>query len=255
MNKILIASPTYDGMEYCFKEFIEHIKSIDYLSLDILIIDNSRTKKFFRNIRKIPRIKVIYDDTREEKNIQRLISSRNKIINYAMEKNYDYLLMMDSDVMVPSNILNRLLSHNRDVCSGLYFNYFKVKDKFELLPVCYRKLEEKYYPIYKKFFPHADMRMFSRQMDLMEANSKELFEVSVPSSGCVLLSRKAFSSGARYGLIKEFEEKFKSTTDDLKFFKNLREEGFKIYCDTSVLCAHNTREKYERNKLNHPIFE
>jgi len=255
MKKILVATPTYNGMEYCFEEFLEHLKNIDSEDFDILIMDNSRTKKFFRKIRKIPRIKVIYDETKEQRNMDRLISSRNKIIKYAIEKDYDYLLMMDSDVLVPPDILKKLLNNEKDVCSGLYFNYTKVKNEFKFLPVCYRKLEEKYYPIYEKFFPKANMKMFSRQMSLIEAKSGELFEVSVASAGCLFLSKKAFNSGARYGMIKKLEEELKGTTDDIKFFKELRESGFKIYCDTSILCAHKTREKYERNELNHPVFK
>jgi len=165
MKKILVATPTYNGMEYCFEEFLEHLKNIDSEDFDILIMDNSRTKKFFRKIRKIPRIKVIYDETKRTKKIMdRLISSRNKILEYAIEKDYDYLLMMDSDVLVPPDILKKLLNNEKDVCSGLYFNYTKVKNEFKFLPVCYRKLEEKYYPIYEKFFPKANMKMFSRQM-------------------------------------------------------------------------------------------
>jgi GT2 family glycosyltransferase len=253
MTKILVATPTYDGMEYCFKEFLEHIKAIDYDNFDILIMDNSRTKKFFRKIKPIPKIKVIYDETQEEKNMDRLISSRNKILDYAIQHNYDYLLMMDSDVLVPSNILKKLLSHQKDVVSGLYFNYSK--DGKQALPVCYRKLEEKYYPAYEKFFPNANMKMFSRQMSIEEAKSQDLFEVSVPSPGCLLLSKKAFSSGARYGVVQRFEKEFKNTTDDIKFFKELRESKFDIYCDTSVLCAHMTKEKYQRNKLEHPVFK
>ena len=151
MSKILVATPVYDGMEYCFKEFLEHIKTIDYDNFDILIMDNSRTKKFFRKIKTIPKIKVIYDETQEEKNMKRLISSRNKILDYAIQKNYDYLLMMDSDVIIPPSILKKLLSNEKDVCSGLYFNYSK--DGKQEHPVCYRKLEEKYYPAYEKFFP------------------------------------------------------------------------------------------------------
>ncbi len=255
MRNILIATPTYNGMEYCFQEFLDHLKNIDYEDFDILIMDNSRTKKFFRKIRKIPGIKVIYDETKEEKNMNRLISSRNKIIEYAIKKNYDYLLMMDSDVLVPPDILKKLLHHEKDICSGLYFNYSKTKNGFQFLPVCYRKLEEKYYPVYEKFFPKANMKMFSRQMSLTEAKSGELFEVSVASAGCLFLSRKAFNSGARYGLIPHFEKVFESVTDDIKFFKELRESGFKIYCDTSVLCAHKTKEKYQRNKLEHPVFQ
>ena len=255
MRNILIATPTYEGMEYCFQEFLDHLKNIDYEDFEILIMDNSRTKKFFRKIRKIPGIKVIYDGTKEEKNMDRLISSRNKIIEYAIEKGYDYLLMMDSDVLVPPNIIKKLLHNEKDICSGLYFNYAKVKNEFKFLPVCYRKLEEKYYPVYEKFFPKANMKMFSRQVSLTEAKSGELFEVSVASAGCLFLSRKAFNSGARYGLIPNFEKVFEIVTDDIKFFKELREAGFKIYCDTSVLCVHKTKEKYEGNKLEHPVFQ
>jgi len=120
MRKILIATPTYNGVEYCFQEFLVHLKNIDYEDFDILIMDNSRTKKFFRKIKKIQGIKVIHDETKEEKNMYRLISSRNKIIEYAIKKGYDYLLMMDSDVMVPPDILKKLLHNEKDICSGLY---------------------------------------------------------------------------------------------------------------------------------------
>jgi len=255
MKKVLIATPTYDGMEYCFREFLEHIKVIDYDNFDILIIDNSRTKKFFRKIKNIPRIKVIYDDTNEEKNIWRLISSRNKILDYAIKKDYDYLLIMDSDVLVPQDILKKLLHHKKDVCSGIYFNYFETKKGIQILPVCYKKLEEKYFPIYEKFFPNANMKRFSRQMSLIEAKSKELFEVSIPSPGCTLLSKKAFSSGARYGISQNFEKVFEKVTDDILFFKELREKSFKIYCDTSILCIHESKQKYKINKSEHPVFK
>jgi len=99
------------------------------------------------------------------------------------------------------------------------------------------------------------MKMFSRQMSLIEAKSGKLFEVSVASAGCLFLSKKAFNSGARYGVIKRLEKELPGTTDDIKFFKELRESGFKIYCDTSVLCAHKTKEKYEMNKSEHPVFQ
>ena len=228
MKKILVATPTYNGMEYCFEEFLEHLKNIDSEDFDILIMDNSRTKKFFRKIRKIPRIKVIYDETKEQRNMDRLISSRNKIIKYAIEKDYDYLLMMDSDVLVPPDILKKLLNNEKDVCSGLYFNYTKVKNEFKFLPVCYRKLEEKYYPIYEKFFPKANMKMFSRQMSLIEAKSGELFEVSVASAGCLFLSKKAFNSGARYGMIKSFEKEFKEIKLDPEIIDKIHDENKRI---------------------------
>jgi len=90
------------------------------------------------------------------------------------------------------------------------------KNEFKFLPVCYRKLEEKYYPIYEKFFPKANMKMFSRQMSLIEAKSGELFEVSVASAGCLFLSKKLLIQEQDMGWLKSFEKEFKEITDEIK---------------------------------------
>ena len=253
MSKILIASPVYDGMEYCFMDFISNLKAIDYSGFDILIIDNSRDGGFFLEIENIPNVKVVRDDTVEKENMFRVVSSRNKILDYAIDGGYDYLLMMDCDVMVPVDILGKLLSHRKDVVSGLYFNYFPKGDKVEFLPVCYKKLEEENFAVYKKFYPKADPRELSLQLTLDEVRRAELMEVSVPSGGCVLLSRKAFSSGARYGFFDRYLRQDRGTTDDIKFFKELR-DNFKIYCDTSVLCKHDVKQKYRDNDGVSPFY-
>lgn len=249
-NKVLVASSTYSGMDYCFQQFINHLKAIDYDDFDILIIDNSKSKNFFRKIKDISQIKVIHDDINEEKNILRLISSRNKILDYAVKKGYNYLLMMDSDVIVNPNILSQLLSYNKDVCSGLYFSYFKTNKGIEFLPVCYKNLEEKYFDLYTKFFPKLNPKILRRHLTLEEVKSRKLLEVAIPSNGCVLLSRKAFNSGVRYAL-----SDVKGATDDLCFYRELREKGFKIYCDTSILCKHLIDGKFDGSDDKHPVFE
>lgn len=246
--KVLVASPIYDRMEYCFQEFLEHLKNIDYNNFDILIVDNSRSKKFWRKIRKFlssqPNIKVIHDDTKEEKNLMRVVSSRNKILDYARKKNYDYLLMMDSDVMVPLNILKKLISENKDVISGLYFNYFQIEGKTMLLPVCYKDMEEENFEEMKKKgkIPEDKNKKedYRRCLFKKEIREGKTLEVRIPSAGCVLLSKKVLDSGARYGLLENVEV---VTSDDVYFFRKLRELGFKLYCNPSVLCKHHIGEK------------
>jgi len=249
MERVLVASPTYEGMAYCFGRFIDALKSIDYDDFDILIVDNSRTKNFFRKIKKIPRIKVIHDDTSEEKNLARLISSRNKILDYAIKKDYDYLLMMDSDVIAPPNVLKKLLSHKKDIVSGLYFSYFKTNKGIEFLPVCYKNLEEKYFGIYKKFFPNLNPTILRRHLSSEEVKTSQLMNVALPSGGCVLLSKKAFNSGAKYSLPEK-----RGITDDLLFFRRLREKGFQPYCDTSLICKHLVDGKFQ-GKEEHAILK
>jgi GT2 family glycosyltransferase len=259
MKKVLIASPVYEGMEYCINEFIMRLKNIDYLDFKIVLFDNSKSKRFFKKLRNINGIRVFYDDTDEERNMFRLISSRNKIIDYAIAKNYDYLLMMDCDVMVEDDILNKLLSHEKDVVSGIYFNYF-TRNKIEKLePVCWKKFElsEEDKEKYRKLYPEADLNWISRQLTMAETNKEELLDVSIPSAGCCLLSREAFSSGAKYGILPEHEKLIEtnSITDDIQFFKQLGNFGFKIHCDTSVRCGHNVRGKYIPGKNLHPFYE
>ena len=36
------------------------------------------------------------------------------------------MLMMDPDVIAPKNIIKELLKDNKDIISGLYYNYFKI---------------------------------------------------------------------------------------------------------------------------------
>jgi GT2 family glycosyltransferase len=250
--KILVASPTYDGMEYCFNEFIDCLKKIDRPDFKILIVDNSRSKGFFRKANKIRGIKVIYDDTKEEKNMARLASSRNKILDYAAEKNFDYLLMTDSDVMVPENALTKLLAHNKDVVSGLYFNIFKSDGKPKVLPVCYKEVEE---IVFEKMKAENMLPSFVKsRVDLRRNITNEemengLLEVLIPSGGCLLLSRKAFISGARYSILGPDESYGFESSDDIYFFKELKKRGFELHCDPKLICGHNLSGKY-RDGIN-----
>ena len=248
MAKVLVAAPVYEGMAYCLNEFIESLGSLDYPDFKILLIDNSRTKKFFRQIKQLLGVKVIHDDTEEEKNILRVVSSRNKILDYAKEKNYDYLLMMDSDVMVPPNLLKDLIEDDKDVVSGIYFNPFQVDGFVRMMPVCWKGIDSETWEEVKR--KNLNQGIIQKKEDVRryltegEIKSGEVQEVSVPSAGCLLLSKKAIRSGAKYGLLTESVH----TTDDIYFFKELKEKGFKLYCDPKLICRHEFKEKYLNGK-------
>lgn len=254
--KVLVAAPVFYGMDYCFKDFIEHLKKIDYPSFDILIVDNSRTKDYYESIKNIEGIIVIYDDTREEKNMLRIISSRNLILSYAIKKNYDYLLMMDCDVMVPPRIISTLLSHKKEVVSGIYFNYFRCDGGVQLLPVAYKAVSEEEFTDIKT---HAKLPSFVKtKEDLRQRVSKEdiekgeLVEAIIPSGGCTLLSKKAFSSGVHYRSLLMPSGTY--STDDIPFFKELHSKGFKLFCDPNLICKHAVEGKRDATGF-HPAYK
>src|SRR3989344_9600764 len=113
--KILVACPTYEGMAYCLDKFIERINSLTYPDYDILIVDNSKTNDYYNRLSSINRIKVIKDNFTDKNAKIIIVHSRNLIIDYALENNYDFILMMDQDVIPPNDIIELLLSCDKDI--------------------------------------------------------------------------------------------------------------------------------------------
>lgn len=165
--RVLVASPVYAGMKYCFSDFVNHVKKIEGVDYDFLVVDNSRTKDFYEEIRHIRGLSVFYDDTGEEKNMMRVVHSRNVILDYAIENGYDYLLMLDCDVMVPANVLIRLLGHGKDIVSGLYFNIFNIGGQNKLLPVAYKAVPEK---VFEKVMASGRLPSFVKSPNDLRVN-------------------------------------------------------------------------------------
>jgi len=261
--KILVASPTYKGMKYCQDKFINSLQQIDYPNFDILIIENSEDNKNFNELKKRKEIKIIRNNSSEKDKMKRLVNSRNEIIQYVLDNNYDYVLMMDSDVIPPKNILKELLKSNKDIVSGLYYNYFVVDGKTKYMPVCWTALTEKEFEEIKKKIQlpsfvrsHLDLRTHLTEE---EANSGRLIKVLFPSAGCMLIKKEVLTNEkVRYGLLNTKNWGGVKTTDDIYFITKAREQGFECFCNTNVKCEHLIKEKFRLDKqgtYHHPIYD
>ncbi len=51
--------------------------------------------------------------------------------------------MLDSDVIPPKNIIQELLDCNKDLVSGLYYNYFISDGETKYLPVAWTEFNRK----------------------------------------------------------------------------------------------------------------
>ncbi|MGD9275797.1 MAG: glycosyltransferase [Candidatus Pacearchaeota archaeon] len=257
-QKILVGCPVYDRMDYCIEKFLKRIKEFDYEDYEILLIDNSVKNEFFYKLKEIKGITLIKDNTPEKKNSFRVVSSRNKILEYGIKNNYDYILMMDADVIPPKDILKKLLSYDKDIISGLYYNYFIIDCKQKLRPVAWRSITpDDFESISKKIkLPsivksHEDLR---RHLTREEEESEKVIEVKIPSAGCMLIKRGVFEK-IKYGLLEIPGIK---STDDIYFCEEARKKGFKIYCDTSIKCEHlvlGKLKKDNKGNLRHPFYD
>lgn len=255
MQKILVAAPTYNGIKYCHKEFFQRIKNLTYPNYEILIVENSKDNNYYEELKK-ENITLIKDNTKETKNLLRLINSRNIILNYALKNNYNHILMMDTDVIPPKNIIEELLETKKNIVSGLYFNYFKVSGKLQLLPVAWKSItKEEFQKIKQKIkLPecvksHLDIK---QHLTNKEVHSNKLIKVLFPSAGCMLISRKVFEK-IKYETTDTSDIGNIKTTDEIEFILKAKKLGFDSYCHTKLKCKHLIKEKLKQGK--HPVYK
>jgi hypothetical protein len=138
-----------------------------------------------------------------------LLNQREKLIEEAIKVESDYVLWLDSDMMFPSNVVLRLLSHNKDIVACNY-----MKRSIPMKTVAYTDLNnwDSWVPLEPK---------------------EELVKVQGVGMGCMLMKTKVFQD-----LIKPyFEFRYKEDTqdwfgEDFILLDKLQKNNYEIYIDT-----------------------
>lgn len=214
-QKILVAFAVYEGYRYCIDRFLEHLSRFDFSQYDVFCVDNSDTEDFANYLRSkglnVFHFKV---DRKSMSSYNIILESRKIIRTYLLEHDYDYLMSMDCDVMAPSNTISKLLSHDKDMVTGLY-----------IFQPYYAKTNE-VFPLLWTEAPNGD----NRQVKLEAVFDDTLMKIRAAGWGCVLVKRKVLEEvGLRRG---------EHTTEDVYFYVDAQEKGFSAYADTSVKCFH-----------------
>ncbi|MAG47692.1 hypothetical protein CL617_03725 [archaeon] len=218
--KVLIGVPVCNLYEYCFDEFLERIRNLSYKNYEILLVDNSKEENFFNkiksldvNVRRIPYL---------EKMRARVIEAHNKLREYMLSNNFDYLLVLDQDIIVPKDVLEKLLFRGKDAISGLYFGHHQLPNgENKVMPFAWAFMN-------KNQGHWGDVRYLNDE----ETWNDKLIEIAFSGMGCVFLSKKVMEK------IKfRYDEKIDSWDDRWLGF-DLAKEGVKFYLDTNVKCKH-----------------
>jgi len=219
-KKVLVGCPTYSGQEYCLDRFLAGLDAISYDSVEVVFVDNSDDDMYLKRLKdikmagkKITVLKDAISDTR----ISRIISSRNRVRDHFLKGDYSHLLFLDTDIIAPCDVIERLLALDTDVASGVYLGRVVIDGKLHLIPILYRH--------------HDGGRV--RTVTMTEAMNDDIFDISVCGLGCCLV-RKTVVEKIRF-------RRFGNTSDsgeDTAFCLDVQGNGFEIKADTSVKCAH-----------------
>jgi cellulose synthase/poly-beta-1,6-N-acetylglucosamine synthase-like glycosyltransferase len=140
-------------------------------------------------------------------------TARETAANTFMEGDYDALLFVDSDMKVPIDLLAKLVEADKDIVSGLAFKRFPPYE-----PCIFNKCERGSTQFWFDY-------------------PKGLIEIQGVGMACTLIKRKVFEKTPKPWFFPE-----PNIGEDLAFCIRAKEQGFKIYCDTNLICGHCTTE-------------
>ena len=152
-----------------------------------------------------------------------IYDSRNLLSLYAIENGYDNVMWLDSDMVFPPDILQKLESHSMHMVTGLY-----VRRHDPVTPVIYDMLDE---PERK-----PDGRLEKNIHEYADYPRNSFFPVAGCGFGCVLTSTK---------LLKDVWDHFGPAFtpypwagEDISFCYRVNQLGYQIHCDSTISCGH-----------------
>jgi len=151
--------------------------------------------------------------------------ARNDIVEHALSVGAEWLFFVADDVFVPSDAIIKMMSHGKEIVTGVYFT-----KEYPSNPYIWRGLDG-YYTDWK---------------------AGEFFEIDMAGCDCLLVHTSVFKKIGYPYFSRDwtwFRDKFGNAvapnagnTEDFYFYAKAKEAGYKIWCDSSVLCTHQDRK-------------
>jgi len=152
--------------------------------------------------------------------------ARNIIHNTYLHKSLSpYLFMIDSDILPPPDIIERLIADDKPVVGGFY----RKKEKF---PV--KKLDGSMTVVqrpvvydYSRF--DGKRHLYNQRVD----DGKGIERVDGMGAGCWLIKREVVEA------IGESPFSLSESGEDLCFCRTVYKAGYEVYVDWNIACAHS----------------
>lgn len=148
---------------------------------------------------------------------------RNLIAEWA--KRYDYLFSVDSDIVMPPDTLEKMLSADKDIISGLYIQRIPNKQTLEVYM--------------------ATQGGGCTNIPYAYLENKSLTQIAACGMGCVLIKGKIFREMQYpHFYYKSALDHRNTVSEDVYFCQKAREMGFEVWADPSILCDHVGSTKF-----------
>ena len=220
--KVLVGAPVCDLYLYCLDDFLKAITSFSYKNYDILLLDNSKDNNMFNELKKRGINVVKTEHTGKIRDM--VIRDHNFLRKEALEKGYDYLFLLDQDVIPPKDAIEKLIKHNKGAVAGLYFGHHTLDledNSNRIMPFAWAFIN-------KNQWFWGDVGYLTDE----EVFSNKLIKIAFAGGGCLMIHKSILGKIAfRY-------DSSVDVWDDRWFGYDLHKNGYEMFIDTSVKCKH-----------------
>lgn len=163
-----------------------------------------------------------------------IYAARNLILDNAVEAGFDRVFWLDSDVIPPVNVLEKMCAfldeYNADYVSGVYY-----LRKLPTEPVIYKSLK----------WEVKDGEASASREPYIDYPQNGVFRIAGSGFGCVM------TSGRLLRILKEeYGAPFTpliGMSEDLSFCYRVNQVGGVMYCDSSIQCGHIGQAVYDKS--------
>ena len=166
-------------------------------------------------------------------------TARNKIAQKAIDGAYDYVLMVDNDVVLPADALVNLMDDLKDVCLGYYAH--RDTDNIYRGRTCVCKL---YQPDGAKYFNYPlESEYSAEELNDLRDNGTHKLQIHGGGMGCALINAAMFRRLGYpwYDWVNYPGKNRGMLSEDLYFCEKCKSDNIPIFTDTRVACGHMLR--------------
>ena len=166
-------------------------------------------------------------------------TARNRIAQMALDKETDYVLMVDNDVVLPKDALINLLETPVDVCLGYYAH--RDSDNRYRGRSCVCKLYDENGN--KHFNYPLESEYTAEELKELKDNGQFRVQIHGGGMGCAFIKTDVFDriKYPWYDWVNYANEHRGMLSEDLYFCEGCRKRSIPIYADTRVNCGHILR--------------
>jgi hypothetical protein len=232
--KILLGAPQHISKMYAYNQWLENIRNFTFEGFDMLLADNSPTNENCEYIKSTGVNCVWVEPVKGETIFERIARSHNVIREYAIKNGYTHLFHLESDVIPPIDIIDRLLIHEKPVVSA-YYDIYMGENRRAMIMI----IDDEHKGITSYRSPSY---IDEQEAMFLDGSCKTVFQCGL---GCVLIRIDVLEM-----LPFRVPKGEMQSSADTWWYNDLFGNNIPVFLDTSIHCEHNNMSWEQHDMTN-----